>query len=68
MIDVLKQWVCQIVGHKWGHGGYWLEYEKPTPKIPLGYYHDLEICARCRMTRLVSETFDLKTFREWEKK
>lgn len=54
---LLKQWLCQIIG---------LLCE--PLKIPLGYYHDLEICARCKMTRLISETFSLKTFREWEGK
>ncbi len=65
---LLKQWLCQIIGHKTDGRGYFLEYVKPTKKIPFGYYHDLLECARCGMVvRIDSETFDLKTFREWEK-
>ena len=68
MNEIISHWACIILGHKWDGSGYWLEYIKPTKKNPLGHYHDLEICARCKVVRFISDTFTLKEYREWMKK
>jgi len=49
MHTIVRQWTCTLFAHKFDGDGYFLEYDEKH-----GFYHDLQVCGRCGVTRLES--------------